>query len=356
LLYRLNNRATRVIFDLTVFTTSVVLPFTVQASFFGSVLGASVEAADATTTENTQSESIVDTHVLTSSQNPNPVGSEAGPDILEEDGALISTGPVGKDDISNSTNNSDNISVYTVRPGDSLSEIAQMFGVTANTILWANDLTKATGIKPGDNLIILPIAGTRHVVKSGDTIASIAKKYNGNVDEIISYNQLSSANDISNGDTIVVPGGEVVQAIHKPTIVNKVLAITKPKSNSVVENTPTNSYGGLVNPMPASIKTQGIHGHNGIDLGAPVGTPVRASASGVVIIAKENGGWNGGYGNYIVIKHSNGVQTLYAHLSKINVGVGQTVASAQNIAVSGNTGESTGPHLHFEVRGAKNPF
>lgn len=339
----------RVLFDITVFTTASVLPFSVHASFFGSLISTSVEAADATTTESYQSDSIIDTRVLVSAQNPNPNSIEVGSEIVIDEDALISSGPVSKDKTLKHSN-SDTISVYIVREGDSLSQIAEMFGVTANTILWANDITKASAIKPGDSLIILPIVGTRHVVKSGDTLASIAKKYDGNVAEIISYNQLSSETNISVGDTIMVPGGEMTEVA--PKVATKVTtSVTKLKVS-----TPANTLSGLINPVPGSIKTQGIHGHNGVDFGAHVGTPVRAAAGGTIIIAKGDGGWGGGYGNYVVIKHANGVQTLYAHLSQVNVSVGETVASGENIGKSGNTGKSTGPHLHFEVRGAKNPF
>ncbi len=98
-----------------------------------------------------------------------------------------------------------------------------------------------------------------------------------------------------------------------------------------------------------------MHGNNGVDIAAPLGTPVVASAGGTVIIARSSG-WNGGYGLYVVISHSNGTQTLYAHLSSVNVSVGDSVSKGQVIGKVGNTGKSTGPHLHFEVRGARNPF
>src|SRR5690606_1590516 len=103
------------------------------------------------------------------------------------------------------------------------------------------------------------------------------------------------------------------------------------------------------------VVTQGLHGYNGIDLGAPVGTGVYASAGGSVILAKSSG-WNGGYGNYIIISHDNGTQTLYSHLSSVNVSLGQRVSQGDLIGAVGSTGKSTGPHLHFEVRGASNPL
>ncbi|MBA3412712.1 MAG: M23 family metallopeptidase, partial [Actinobacteria bacterium] len=86
--------------------------------------------------------------------------------------------------------------------------------------------------------------------------------------------------------------------------------------------------------------------HEGIDLAVASGTPVVASAAGTVIVA----GWLGGYGNLVVVDHGNGVSTAYGHNTSVTVGVGQSVAQGQLIAYSGNTGHSTGPHVHFEVR------
>jgi murein DD-endopeptidase MepM/ murein hydrolase activator NlpD len=103
------------------------------------------------------------------------------------------------------------------------------------------------------------------------------------------------------------------------------------------------------------VRTQGIHGYNGVDLAAGVGTPILAAAGGEVIVAKGSG-WNGGYGNYVVIKHPNGTQTLYAHMSSTAISSGAQVSGGEVIGYVGNTGRSTGSHLHFEVRGAKNPF
>ena len=108
-------------------------------------------------------------------------------------------------------------------------------------------------------------------------------------------------------------------------------------------------------PIFAAHKTQGLHGYNGVDFGAPLGTPVFASAGGTVIIAKSSG-WNGGYGEYVVVSHPNGTQTLYGHLSAVTVYEGQVIVRGELIGNVGTTGKSTGPHLHFEVRGARNPF
>ena len=109
-------------------------------------------------------------------------------------------------------------------------------------------------------------------------------------------------------------------------------------------------------PLARYVETQGIHGYNGVDLGAPSGTPIMASADGDVIVAKA-GGYNGGYGSYVVIQHANGSQTLYAHMSKVSTYAGATVKQGQVIGGVGSTGRSTGAHLHLEIRnGPKNPF
>ncbi len=109
-------------------------------------------------------------------------------------------------------------------------------------------------------------------------------------------------------------------------------------------------------PIQGGVITQGLHGWNAVDIGAPRGTSILAAAEGTVIIAKNNGAWNGGYGNYLVIQHPNGTQTLYAHAVTVLVSVGDHVTQGQTIAKEGMTGLATGPHLHFEVRGAGQPL
>jgi LysM repeat protein len=319
----------------------VAVPFSVQAGIFSGWL---TEKDVAETSFVETAESPADIDLLSSSQNPNP-SAEGGADVVVEENALVSTGPVGEEDVQKHGTNNGEISVYTVREGDSLSEVAEMFGVTANTIKWANDLSKGTDIQPGDTLVILPIAGVSHIVKSGDSISTIAKKYEGNIEEILAYNQLDSESDIAVGDTLIIPGG----AMHSSTVsVAKNAKPTKVAGGS--------SSVGFIHPAPGSLKTQGIHGYNAVDLAGSLGSTIRAAAGGQVIVAKGGSAWNGGYGNYIVIKHNNGTQTLYAHLSSLSVGSGEYVEQGQTIGGMGNTGKSTGTHLHFEVRGGKNPF
>ena len=244
---------------------------------------------------------------------------------------------------------SDTVSVYEVKSGDTIQDVAKLFNVSVNTIVWANNLTSRT-ISKGDTLIILPITGIKHVVKKGDTITSIAKKYKADADDVATYNGDSVDAVLAVGDTVIVPDGEIeiVQSTKKPKTTTK-----KSKILDFYAYTAPGDF--LTRPLVGGRKTQGIHGHNGVDLGAPQGTPVLASATGRVIVAKT-GGYNGGYGNMIIISHDKGIQTVYAHLRTIYITQGQTVVQGQAIGEVGNTGRSTGSHLHFEVRGAKNPF
>jgi len=335
-------RLSRFAFEAVFLFLAIVIPFSVKAGFFDSMFFVRSEVAEASAPEVVKTGSILDVPVLASAVHLDPNRARGGGEVLVVEGTLVSTGPVGADVMATAKRTGGEISVYIVREGDSLSQIAEMYGVTSNTILWANDIPRATAIKPGDTLVILPVVGVRHIVKTGDTVASIAKKYKGDIEEIELYNQLESGVTLAVGSTLVIPGG----AMHTETVKT---AVT-PGARGASGNTASFSH-----PAPGAIKTQGIHGYNAIDLAAAVGTPIKAAGAGEVIVSKSSG-WNGGYGNYIVVRHANGVQTLYAHLSRNNVGVGTSVTTGQVIGAMGSTGRSTGSHLHFEVRGARNPF
>ena len=234
------------------------------------------------------------------------------------------------------------ISIYTVRPGDNLSTIAEMFDVSVNTIMWANDLKKSSSIQPGQTLVILPVSGITYTVVKGDTIKGIVTKYKVDLQEVLDYNDISINSTLAVGDKIIIPDAEI-----------QTISPTHTASGTTKGGLP--SYSGYYLRPVQGVKTQGIHGHNGVDIANSIGTSIIASAEGVVI-SSMTGGWNGGYGNYIIISHPNGTQTLYAHTSKNLVRAGQYVNQGEKIALLGNTGKSTGPHLHFEIRGAKNPF
>ena len=284
---------------------------------------------------------------------------------LTNENSSVTNGPAGVHEKDPAY--SDRISIYTVRKGDTLEQVAKMYNVSPSTILWANDMKKGSTLKPDQVITILPISGIKYTVKKGDTLASVAKKYKSNIDEIASFNNLDDGTVLAIGDEIIIPDAEGDTQTDTTS--------TKPsKSGSTGKDTKKGSKGGkkfaqggdsgshmvdpagyLTRPINGGIRTQGIHGHNGVDLASSYGTPILAAADGQVIVVKT-GGWDGGYGNYVVIQHPNGLQTLYGHMSAVLVSVGQHVDQGQEIGKMGSTGESTGVHLHFEVRGGRNPF
>lgn len=288
--------------------------------------------------------------------NINPSSAIGGGDvsIVDNTAVIAQDGPSGTiADIEKPRNGT--ISTYVVREGDTLSSIAKLFDIPQNTILWANDLTSKSTIKPGDKLIILPVPGLKYTVKKGDTLASIAKRYNADSGDIAGYNNISD-DTLVVGEEIIIPDGEPTI----PPAPAKPLAKKTSKTTSAAHDVGPKGSAGEVSyytaPLSYYKKSQGIHGYNGVDLAAPNGTPIMASAGGSVVVAKA-GGWNGGYGSYVVISHSNGSQTLYAHMSKVDTYSGARVEQGEVIGYVGSTGKSTGNHLHFEIRsGIRNPF
>ena len=291
-----------------------------------------------------------ETSALTAAININPNPNKGLGDTIQTSGGkalLAYAGPSGTIADVESSMQSDRISVYVVRPGDTLSEIAWMFNVSVNTIIWANDLSGIKDVHPGDTLIILPISGIERKVVKGDTLNSLAKKFVSDANEIAQFNGLEPDAPLVIGSTIIIPGGEI--SAPAPAKSPAPTRTTSPGGGAFI-------VGYFSNPLPGGHITQGIHDKNSVDIGAARGTPIYAAADGIVIIARSNGAWNGGYGNYAVITHTNGTQTLYAHMNSAIVSPGQSVASGQTIGYIGTTGRTTGPHLHFEVRGAANPF
>lgn len=305
------------------------------ASLFSSV------QADETIEHNTQTIPLLQ---AVKNSNPNPLPQDGDITIVGGTSLLPDNSPLGglaenqKDRPS-----SDQISLYVVRQGDTLGTIARMFGVSINTIRWNNDIAGAT-ISPGQTLVILPVSGVRHTVKKGDTLKSIAKTYHGNIDEIKSYNNITESTVLAIGDIVIVPDGELSSQTSSSVSTSRVRFVET-----------TKVYEGYYLRPVSGPRTQGIHGYNGVDIAPPSGTPIVAAANGRVLISK-NSGWNGGYGKYVVIEHPNGTQTLYAHMSETAISQGATVNQGQLIGYVGISGKATGPHLHFEIRGARNPF
>ena len=239
----------------------------------------------------------------------------------------------------------DQISIYTVQEGDTLSFIASDFGVSTNTIIWANSLRDIDSIRPGDELKIPPVNGVIHKVKKGDTIASVAQKYAAEQDKIIEFNALPKDGSLQIDDELIIPDGKKSSsgvAVSGSQTLAKRFAYLHDLSDFFM--------------LPAIGRNWGIiHGRNGVDVANSCGTPIYAAAGGVAAIA-DAVGWNGGFGKFIKLVHSNGTETIYAHASKLLVNQSESVEKGQQIAVMGTTGRSTGCHLHFEVHGAKNPL
>lgn len=229
-----------------------------------------------------------------------------------------------------------NVITYTVQIEDTVLGIAERFNLNPNTIVWSNqELTDNPFLlQIGQELIILPLDGVYHKVKEGDTLKTIAAKYRVTPEKIVEYgpNALDSVDAaLAVGQMIIVPDGDATPP--EPPAQKRASA---PWRNL-----------DMVWPAYGSI-TQGfwLPAHPAIDIGASLGTTVRAADAGVVTQA----GWSSyGYGRYVVIRHNDGFTTLYAHLSRIDVSAGDAVARGQQIGLVGSTGRSTGPHLHFEV-------
>ncbi len=339
-------------------------------SLFAPNASASTQA-DADTRRAPEPDNSQTVQLLHAARNVDPNGSRGGGNIATVDGVALAAEP---SPFSASTDEeapkagADQISLYLVQTGDTLSQVATMFSVSVNTIVWANQLSSSKDIHPGQTLLILPISGVQHTVAKGETLGDIAKNYGGDAQEILAYNGLASEKDLHAGDTVTIPGGEM--PVPKAATPSAKSHSSSAGSTGLTEPIHTGTGmpglkvasgpsipGYFIDPLPGSIKTQGLHGYNAVDLsdGKDGVTPVLAAARGRVIVSRV-GGWNGGYGNYVVIDHPNGTQTLYGHLAKNLVWQGQSVVQGQIIGYEGNTGRTTGPHLHFEVRGAANPF
>ncbi len=246
---------------------------------------------------------------------------------------------------------------HIVKDDETLWDIADKYGLTTDTIKWSNGMDDSGIVKGGQELYILPMNGIYYTVLEGDTVSSLAEKYKSDISEIEKWNDFSTEG-MTIGRKIILPGG-VVPPPPKPVV-------------QPTNNTSSNSY---YNPQPnySSAPAGGGSGsgnfgwptsgiaisqyfgstsfnpwHTGLDLDARSGWDIFASDGGTVTTAAW--GWGGGYGNHIIIDHGNGYQTLYGHLSALDVSAGQYVSPGQRIGTMGSTGWSTGPHLHFEIR------
>lgn len=302
----------------------------------------------------------------------------------------------------------DKMLLYTVRLGDSVKSIAEKFGVSQDTITIKNDI-ETNQLKSGMQLQILPKSGIQIRVLQGDSLRSIANRYSVPVENIVNFapNNITANSVLKAGDTLIVPNGIVppppppppppVIVVQKAPIIGPVNSNSRTTSvpssttsrtntgttntTTTTTNTTTNtsrntnavSTGVVVKPAASASRpvTTGrmiwpINGtittyfgqyiwygvHRGLDISRGGGTRVIAADGGVVVQA----GWNGGYGISVTIAHNNGLYTLYGHFQGLLVSPGQTVYQGQAIGIEGSTGNSTGPHVHFEVRAGGNSY
>lgn len=261
------------------------------------------------------------------------------------------------------------VTTYIVETKDSMFGIANKFKLKPETILWANfdELEgNADMLIPGMELNIPPVDGVYYQWQEGDTLESVAEEFKVTPENILLYspNRLDITNPVIQPETyIMIPDGkrEIVQQWIIPLVArgsSGVLTnVIGPGGCSIPDG---GAYGTGTFMYPTNeTRTSGNDfwsGHLGIDLAVGMGDLVRASDGGVIIYA----GWgSGGYGNMVMIDHGTGYQTLYAHLSSVAVSCGQSVGQGSIIGYGGSTGNSTGPHLHFEVRfmgGFVNPW
>lgn len=234
---------------------------------------------------------------------------------------------------------------YEVESGDTLSSVAKKFGISSDTLKWANNLEDVNSIKPGQTLKILPVTGIAHMVKSGDSLESVAKKYQAEAQAIVDFpfNDVPDDFKLRVGQVLIVPDGQPPEA-PKPKARPQPKYLAQGPSSPVFE-----ALGGgkFVWPTSGGISQYYAWYHPGIDIPNKSAPGIAASDGGTVVLA----GWpdNMGYGNRIVIDHENGYRSLYTHLSNVYVSVGQTVSRGQIIGQMGSTGRSTGVHLHFEI-------
>jgi len=231
----------------------------------------------------------------------------------------------------------DGIISHRVREEDTLETIAEEFGISKETIKWANEVTEES-LSEGDELLILPTSGVLYYVKKDDTLNNIAQAHEADRDEIIAFNDIDSASDIRPGDQLMIPGGK------------------KPKEPEPQQQQPVpQRRDQFVFPARGTVTQGDEPGHEGaVDIANSCGVPIFSISSGTV----TDTGYDSRAGNYIWVEHG-GMKALYGHLQTISVSPGDRVSAGQQIATMGNTGYTigaTGCHIHFETRGTRNPF
>jgi len=262
------------------------------------------------------------------------------------------------------------IQQYTVQLHDTLFIIADKYNIKPDTVLWGNPALAGNPntLSVGQVLNILPVDGALRIVQSGDTLDKIAKVFHSTVEDIVNLpgNDLDpTSQDLKNGENIIIPGGWRDVTVWQLPVVSRAGSSSvrgssgEPGACKGPYSGPTGTFTFVwpANNHYLSGNDYSPTIHPGIDIAAGLGAPIYASDTGVIVFAGLS---LYGYGNLIIIDHGNGWQTAYGHLSQINVSCGGAVFQGQLIGLAGSTGNSTGPHLHFEMRsdqyGRVNPW
>lgn len=224
---------------------------------------------------------------------------------------------------------------HVVQRGETLWDIALAYGIDVDTILAANDIPDINRLQVGEELAILTVRGALHTVRRGESLWDISRAYDVSIDEIVSTNNIANPSRIQVNQELIIPGGQAAAAaLRREQLVSS--------TGQLLRNFDWPTRGRISSRYGPRWGRK----HYGLDLAVPIGTPIYAAAAGTVTHA----GSMGTYGIIVIIDHGNGVETRYAHLNRTLVSVGQRVQRGALIAHSGNTGNSTGPHLHFEIR------
>lgn len=234
------------------------------------------------------------------------------------------------------------VSEYTVRDGDTLSSVASKFNLSVDSVKWANSSVNFKTLKVGLVLKIPPVDGIVYKVRPGDTVYTLAKKFATNAQGIVDFPLNSFSDDetfaLVAGQTLVIPDGVMPQEV---PVTSRMAEVLTPDAGAV------SASGSFVWPAYGRITQPFRWYHKGVDIANHSGGAILAADAGTVITA----GWtNVGYGNYVMIDHGNGYETLYGHMSVLSVVAGQRVARGAVLGQMGSTGRSTGTHLHFEIR------
>jgi len=220
----------------------------------------------------------------------------------------------------------DRIRVHKVKSGETLWDIAHRHNLNIDSLIGANNISNMNSIKPGQEFKILPVKGILYRVSPGESVGSIARKFDLEIETIMKDNNIKDASNLKIDQKLILRGAKP-EFSYQDRLDQKFMY---PINTRI-----TSYYGPRWGRM-----------HEGLDFAAPMGSPIRAVSSGRVVYS----GWATGYGYVVIVQHQRGLRTLYAHNSKLLVREGESVGKGEVVARSGNTGNSTGPHLHFEVQ------